>query len=202
MTFSLIRFLREPADAAPALCELCALPLREEYRHGHLVDTVDRRLMCICHACSLLFNASPGGGSRFKVTPERYARIPSPVFSDAEWEALGIPIGLAFFFENGESGQLSGFYPSAAGATECLLPLDAWQEIQRREPLTATMQPDVEGVLVYRPRDGEARAYLVPINACYELVGLVRAKWSGITGGDEVHQAVEDFFDGIEQRSQ
>jgi hypothetical protein len=38
----------------------------------------------------------------------------------------------------------------------------------------------------------------VPIDACYELTGLVRSKWEGIGGGDGVEEAIGTFFDRIE----
>ena len=196
MTFSLTKLMREPRPALRSVCELCALPLEEA--HGHVVDATDRRLLCSCYACSLLFAAPGAARGRFKMVPKRYAKIPSPLFSDAQWEALGIPIGLAFFFENSESGRVVAFYPGAAGATESQLPLDAWQELREREPLVASMQPDVEAALVYRSRGEEPRAFVVPIDACYELVGMVRSKWSGISGGDEVERGIGRFFEKIE----
>lgn len=182
-------------SAKEALCELCATPLDEP--HGHVVDVADRRLLCACRACSTLFFAPGAGIGRFKGVPSHYETISAPLFSDAQWDALGIPIGLAFFFKSSASGQVSAFYPGPAGATESLLPLDAWGDLARREPLVAELNEDVEAVLVYRRRDAAARAYVVPIDACYELAGLVRTKWSGI-GGGEVDTEIERFFERIE----
>ncbi len=150
---------------------------------------------------ALLFVGSGTARGRFKGVPKRYAAIPAPLFSEAQWEALGIPIGLAFFFENGQSGHVAAFYPGPAGSTESQLPLDAWTELREREPLIAQMEHDVEAVLVYRPRGGPAQSYLVPIDACYELAGIVRSKWTGIHGGDELHQAIEQFFARIAERT-
>ncbi len=187
-------------NAQEPRCELCAGPLEEA--HGHAVDTADRRLLCTCYACSLLFAAPGAARGRFKIVPKRYAVIPAPLFSDAQWDALGIPIGLAFFFESSKTQHIIAFYPGPAGATESLLPLEPWEALREREPLIASLQPDVEGVLVYRPRnDGHAQSYVVPIDVCYELVGLVRTKWSGISGGDEVHQAIDEFFARIAERA-
>jgi hypothetical protein len=183
-----------------ARCELCAGPLEEP--HGHVVDTTDRRLLCTCYACTLLFAAPGAAQGRFRIVPKRYAVIPAPLFSEAQWDALGIPIGLAFFFENSSSKRIIAFYPGPGGATESLLPLDAWQTLREREPLIASLQSDVEAVLVYRPKhDGGAQSYVVPIDVCYELVGLVRTKWSGIQGGDDVQTAIEEFFTRIAQRA-
>ena len=187
-------------NAQQPRCELCAGPLEEA--HGHVVDTADRRILCSCYACSLLFAAPGAARGRFKIIPKRYAGIPAPLFSEAQWEVLGIPIGLAFFFESSKTQHIIAFYPGPAGATESLLPLEAWEALREREPLVASLQPDVEGVLVYRPKnEGRAQCYVVPIDVCYELVGLVRTKWSGIHGGDDLHQAIDDFFTRIAERA-
>lgn len=201
MTFSLTKLLRDtrPAARGHGQCELCAAPLDQE--HGHVVDTADRRLLCTCYPCNVLFTAPGAAHGRFKSVGRRYAQIPAPLFSEAQWEALGIPIGLAFFFENSETQRVIAFYPGPAGATESQLPLDAWHELREREALIASMQPDIEAALVYRPRGAQACSYVVPIDACYELVGLVRSKWSGIHGGDEVHDAIERFFARIAERA-
>jgi hypothetical protein len=199
MTFSLTKLLREPASSPRLHCELCAMPLEE--LHGHVVDTTDRRMLCTCYACGLLFTAPGAARGRFKVVPKRYAKVPSPLFSEAQWEALGIPIGLAFFFENSANGRIIAFYPGPAGATESQLPLDAWQQLRASEPLIDSMEPDVEAALVYRPRGEAARAYVVPIDACYELAGIVRSAWSGIQGGDEVREAIDAFFARLEDKA-
>jgi hypothetical protein len=38
---------------------------------------------------------------------------------------------------------------------------------------------------------------ILPIDQCYGLVGLVRARWTGISGGDALREAVPEFFDRI-----
>jgi hypothetical protein len=44
-------------------------------------------------------------------------------------------------------------------------------------------------------------AYLVPIDACYELVGQLRQLWRGFDGGREAHQAMDAFFDDIRAKA-
>ncbi len=63
------------------------------------------------------------------------------------------------------------------------------------DPLLQELTPDVEAVLLRRVDDG-FECYLVPIDACYELVGLVRQYWEGFAGGEEVWQRIDDFFTG------
>ena len=113
--------------------------------------------------------------------------------SDAEWESLSLPINLAFFFFNTPSQKMVAMYPSPAGATESLLPLAAWSSLVRQNPLLEEMQADVEALLVNRV--GEKRDYfLAPIDKCFELVGTIRMHWRGLSGGEEVWRAIDEFF--------
>ena len=107
---------------------------------------------------------------------------------------------MAFFFRNSRSGEVSGFYPSPAGATESLLPLDAWTQVEAANPVLATLQPDVEAALLRAEPSGYV-CYVVPIDACYELVGHLRRLWRGFDGGREATDAVEAFFAGIAGRA-
>ena len=55
------------------------------------------------------------------------------------------------------------------------------------------MAADVEALLVNRV--GTKREYyLVPIDLCFELIGLIRVHWRGLSGGDKVWEEVEQFF--------
>jgi hypothetical protein len=110
-----------------------------------------------------------------------------------QWEALSIPINLAFFFFSAAANRTLAFYPSAGGATESLLDLAAWNEIAAAHPRIQQMQRDVEALLVNRLAD-PPEYYIAPIDRCYELTGIVRKQWKGFTGGDEVWKAIADFF--------
>jgi hypothetical protein len=84
-------------------------------------------------------------------------------------------------------------YPGPAGPTESLLTLDAWGAVAARNSALATMEPDVEALLVNRI--GEARDhYLAPIDRCYELCGILRMHWRGLSGGEEVWREIREFF--------
>lgn len=111
-----------------------------------------------------------------------------------------LPIQLAFFFHSTPDGRLIALYPSPAGATESTLPLDAWDGIVRDNPSLSKLEPDVEALLVNRV--GDKREYFIaPIDKCYELVGLIRVKWSGLSGGTEAWAAINGFFDELKKNS-
>ena len=107
---------------------------------------------------------------------------------------------MAFFFRNSSLGRMLAFYPSPAGATESLLSLEAWAEVVAANPVMTDLVPDVEALLVRRAGQG-FECFLVPIDACYELVGLVRMHWKGFDGGEEAWDAIDGFFDAVRERS-
>ena len=61
-------------------------------------------------------------------------------------------------------------------------------------------QPDVETFLVNRV--GKLHEYyIVPIDECFRLVGLIRLHWRGLSGGAEVWKQIGDFFADLKARS-
>jgi len=180
-------------------CELCGDGIGDD--HQHLVDTKARNLMCACRGCYLLFVSEGAGGGHYRAVPERYVAFPGFQLSPAQWDAMQIPVSVAFFFLNSELGRVAAFYPSPAGATESELPLDKWTEITAANPELGALQPDVEAFLVRaRPERGEAECYLVPVDVCYELVGHLRRLWRGFDGGSEAREQLDSFFAMVRAR--
>jgi Family of unknown function (DUF5947) len=185
------------------VCELCSEPIASEHRH--LVDLRSRTLLCACRGCFLLFESEGAGGDHFRSVPERYLAFDDFELSPAQWDSLQIPVSVAFFFLNSELERIAAFYPGPAGATESELPLDTWTDLVAANRQLSTMEPDVEALLVRAASDrGErdAECYIVPIDACYELVGHLRMLWRGFDGGSEANKKLDDFFADIEARAQ
>ena len=65
--------------------------------------------------------------------------------------------------------------------------------------LAAELTPDVEALLVRRG-DG-AECHLVPIDACYELVGPGAAAVARLRRRPEAWQAIDAFFDELRERA-
>jgi hypothetical protein len=186
------------AAVAADRCELCAEPIPAEHRH--LLDLGARRILCTCRACVLLFDGRAARSGHYRRIPERVRRLEDFRLAEDAWAALGIPVGLAFFFESSAAGRVVAFYPGPAGVTESLLELEAWREIAAANPALRELEPDVEALLVNRARD--AREYwLVPIDVCYALAGLIRTSWRGLSGGD-VWSRIDGFFDELRRRAQ
>jgi hypothetical protein len=181
-------------------CELCSVDLRPD--HPHLIELAQRKLLCACDACALLFS---GPASKYKRVPRRILALPHFHLTDAEWNGLMVPINMAFFFTNSLERRVIAMYPSPAGATESLLALESWNEIVSRNPALNGMEPDVEALLVnrlgYSRNYSAPEYYLLPIDECYKLVGLIRAHWKGLSGGAEVWQQIAEFFKTVKQRA-
>jgi hypothetical protein len=191
---ALRRFAR-PA-AAVERCELCSAALAPD--HQHLVAPANRQLLCACDPCAILFSSQ--GGTKYRRVPRRVRFLTDLRLSDAQWDSLLIPIGLAFFFHSSSTKKVVAIYPSPAGPTESLLDLSAGEDLVRDNPILKEMEPDTEALLVNR--GGNLRAYyLVPIDECYKLVGLIRAHWRGLSGGTVVRAEIDQFFATLQKRS-
>ncbi len=186
-----------PQQRAPA-CEMCGVAYGD--RHSHVVGLDTRALMCTCRPCALLFSSPAAGGGRYRAVPERYLSFPDGTLNRAHWDALDIPVGVAFVFRNSALGRLVACYPSPAGATESELSPDAWSELLEADPTMGTVADDVEGVLM-RITGQDVSCHVVPIDRCYELVGHLRQNWRGFDGGREAHDVIEAFFAEIQSRS-
>lgn len=166
------RFLRPRAER----CEYCSQPLGSSHQHVLVRET--GQVECACRACYLLFTS--GTGDRLSI-PERYARV----HDLSGLTQLDVPVGVVFFQKS--RGTLRALYPGPAGATESLLP------VSLENSALETMEPEVEALLVRRDE-----AYLVPIDACYQLVGMIKKSWHGFTAEPRV---VEEFFGQLRERA-
>lgn len=177
-------------------CDLCSLEVASE--HQHLFEPKKRQLHCACDACAILF--SNQGDGRYSRVPRRVTFLPGFRMTDLQWNSLMLPIQLAFFFNSSLDERVIALYPSPAGATESLLALDAWADIVTENPNLQAMRADVEALLVNRVRENR-EYFIAPIDKCYELVGLIRAKWTGLSGGTEVWRNIDKFFSLLKERS-
>ncbi|MBF6213284.1 hypothetical protein IU433_24440 [Nocardia puris] len=188
-----------PPLAVEERCEMCADPIGAA--HSHVVNLEGRQLMCVCRMCYLLFT-DQNAELRYRAVPDRYVSFPDCVITQDEWDALQIPVGLAFFFTNSALGRTVVFYPGPAGATESELPLDGWHAILARHPELDILADDVEALLIRMPeRGGEGACLLLPIDACYEFVGRMRLLWRGFDGGAEARAYLADFFASMSARA-
>jgi hypothetical protein len=194
---TLRRFAVARTEPVLERCDLCSIGLPPEHRH--LLELATHKILCSCDACGLRFENVLDG--KFKLIPRDVRSLPGFQLSDAQWEDLALPIDLAFLFYSTPAKRMMALYPSPAGATESLLSLAAWDSLVAENPALAGMQPDVEALLVNRV--GERRLYyLAPIDVCFELVGLMRTHWRGLSGGEEVWREIEAFYTRLAEKAQ
>lgn len=186
---------RRPQAVVAERCELCNVGL--DPMHPHLLRRTERQIVCSCDACAMLFDGRLDA-ALIRI-PRRIRTLIGFQLGDLEWEALMLPINLAFFYQDTSAGKIVAMYPSAAGAVESQLTLEGWNEIAEEHPALASMEPDVETFLVNRI--GSAREYyIVPIDECFRLIGIIRLHWRGLSGGVEVWKEVNGFFAHLRAR--
>jgi hypothetical protein len=185
----------QPEPTPYQRCEMCGAPVADE--HQHVVNVASRSLLCTCRACYLLF-FHDDAELAYRAVPDRYLSFPD--LAAPVWDELELPVGTAFLFRNSALDRVVAFYPGPAGATESELPLEAWDRVVAAAPGLTTLRPDVEALLV-RAVDQRVEAFLVPIDACYELVGHLRTLWRGFDGGQDVRLRLDQFFDHVRARS-
>jgi hypothetical protein len=196
-----IRSNRPAPEPAGERCEMCNESIADE--HQHVVNVAGRQLMCVCRACYLLFTDADAD-LRYRAVPDRYLAFGDFALDRLAWEALQIPVGVAFFFTNSALGRTVAFYPGPAGATESELDLDAWNALRAADARVDLLADDVEALLVRVPEDqenAEPQTYLVPIDACYEFVGRLRMLWRGFDGGQQAREFIDGFFAQIAERA-
>lgn len=196
--FRTLRKLAAEKTTATAVetCELCRVTITPWHRH--LLEMANRQIACACDACALRFQDVVGGN--YKLIPRDVRALPDFHLSDGQWDSLAVPINLAFFCYSTPAARMVAMYPSPAGATESLLPLDTWEMLVAENPQLASMEPDVEALLLNRVK-AERSYYLAPIDTCYRLVGLIRIHWRGLSGGNKVWQEIEMFFAELEKKA-
>jgi hypothetical protein len=187
--------------AAVERCEMCSRELAPE--HDHLVEPANRKLICACGACAILFEGQ--AATKYKRVPRRVLFLQDFQLTDGQWDGLMVPIELAFFFRSSPHGKVIALYPSPAGPTESLLSLETWDDIEQANPVLKGMEADVTALVVnrvgYARGAAPAEYYLMPIDECYKLVGLIRTHWRGLSGGTEVWREIGAFFAMLKKRA-
>jgi hypothetical protein len=181
-------------SAAQERCDICHAPVPDDHRH--LLHLTERRIVCSCEACWALHS----GDAEYRPTGMRTLWLEGFDCDEEMWGLFQIPIGLAFFMRSTVTGGIVAFYPSPAGATESELALEPWEALVERNPVLADLDTDAEALVANRLTE-PAQYVIAPIDDCYALVGLIKSRWEGISGGDAIAQAVPQFFAAMRARA-
>jgi hypothetical protein len=181
-------------ESSTATCELCPIGIGEDHRH--LLHLLERRIVCVCETCWSMRSGDP----EFRPPGSRTLWLEDFAMADEIWSAFQIPIGLAFLMRSSVSRGVVALYPSPVGATESELELTAWDALCEANPVLDQMEPDAEALIVNRTAD-EHQYAIVPVDQCYRMVGLIKSRWEGISGGRGVEEAVGEFFERVRERA-
>ncbi len=64
-------------------------------------------------------------------------------------------------------------------------------------PILDRLEPDAEALVIDRTVDSPHVYAIVPVDQAYKLVGLVKERWEGISGGRGVQEAVAEYFEAL-----
>jgi hypothetical protein len=189
---------RQPQPRAGSVqhCDLCSDELAE--RHQHILNTATGTLSCACPACGVLFDHQAAGGGHYRLIRSRPRQLGEFVLDEALWAQFGIPVGLAFFVHSAENDRVTAFYPNPVGTMRATIEDDSWRSLTGANPRLSAMDSDVEALLIDRLHATTA-AWLLPVDECYRLAGLLRTHWRGFNGGSEVWRQVERFLADLGQ---
>jgi len=171
-------------------CDLCGRTVPDDHRH--LLNLEERQILCSCEGCWALRSGDP----EFAPVGNRTVWIDDFDMPGDVWASFGIPIGLAFFMFSSVTECIVAMYPSPAGATESELHFSDWSRLVERNPALVTLERDGEALVVNRMREPHAHV-IVPIDRAYELVGLIKLHWEGISGGSGLERAVDLYFEAL-----
>ena len=195
---SLIGTLRKIATPPPGVeverCNFCGTNLPADHRH--LVDLSAMKFICTCEMC-IITNAENG---KYKPLPQRYLHLEDFNMSDSLWSDFLIPVNMAFFVNSTAKQGTVAYYPAPTGATESKLKMEAWNNLLEVNPVLKELNDDLEALLVNRLGD-KGQYFIVPIDSCYKLIGMIRIAWKGIFGGKEVNDIIDKFFDELKDKS-
>ena len=195
---SLISKLRKIATPLPEedveKCDFCGRVLSPDHRH--LVDLSAMKFMCTCEMC-MITKAEYG---IYKPLPQRFLKLEDFEMSDALWSDFLIPVNMAFFVASSSRNGTVAYYPAPTGATESKLKMEPWYQLVKLNPLLSGLTTDLEALLVNR-LDATGQYYIVPIDSCYKLIGMIRIAWKGIFGGKEVNDIITQFFSELKEKS-
>ena len=174
--------LRKPLETAPGeRCDFCAKPVAPQ--HSHLIDLKARRIMCGCRPCALTFEPDGAARGRFKLVPERFARID-------DLRARRRDVGCAansdrarvLFSQFGRRERLRRSIPGRPVLRNRNCRSMPGKPIAERHPVLSTLRADVEAILLAAACATATDCFIVPIDAAYELVGfdphdVARLRW-------------------------
>ncbi|HKJ89394.1 MAG TPA: DUF5947 family protein [Gammaproteobacteria bacterium] len=181
-------------EAVTLACELCGAPMARA--HPHLLDTREDEVVCACPACAEHAGNRPR--SHYRPLPSQAEVLSRLEVTGADWAALEVPIGLAFFLRREAGAPVVALYPGPTGLTESHPDPESWAGIETRNPGLRDMAPGTEAAVISM-LDDRPRAFRLPADRCYALAGEIRSRWDGLGGGAGTWARVRGFLDQLDR---
>lgn len=188
--FALHRFIAklETTRSMAEQCEMCAAPLAGEQRH--LLDLAHHTFLSICTACALAFGPRGANAGLYRLIPTRRLALLDFQATDELWAG---PVTMICLLRNSETGSVLAVYLDPSGVRESVFDLDCWKTLRTANPLLESLEPDVEALLLQRVGPAPA-SYIVPIDTCARLIGLLKNRQRNQVSRQEIWRAVGAFF--------
>ncbi|OLZ11328.1 DUF5947 family protein [Sulfobacillus thermosulfidooxidans] len=177
------------------VCEVCNR-LIPQTGHRHLLRLQTGQVVCACQHCALLFDAP--GQSQYQSIPTRIISLGRAMLDMEFWDRISSPVHLVGIVKR-RGGQAEIFYPSPAGAVSGGPISREFLTLPLQEALD-TMSDEVE-VLLFADLSGMTEGFLIPLDRFYELIGLLRLNWQGLSGGNDVSRRIRQFFDQLARQA-
>lgn len=167
---------------------MCAAPLEGGQRH--LLDLAHHTFLSICTACALAFGPRGANADLYRLIPTRHLALLDFQATDDLWTGL---VKVICLLRTSETGRVLAMYLDPPGVRESVFDLDRWKRLRTANPLLESLEPDAETLLLQRIGPAPA-AYIVPIDTCARLIGLLEGRRRNQEGEQEIWQAVGAFF--------
>ncbi|WP_053960305.1 DUF5947 family protein [Sulfobacillus thermosulfidooxidans] len=185
----------EPVKGEDEVCEVCNR-LIPAHDHRHLLRLQTAQVVCACPHCALLFDAP--GQNQYQTIPTRIKKLDRAILGQDFWDVMKVPVHLVGIIKR-RGGQAEIFYPSPAGAVSGG-PISQGFLTPSLQQALGSVSDEVE-VLLIADLAGMSEGFLIPLDRFYELIGLLRLSWQGLSGGNEVSRRIHQFFDQLAQQA-
>ena len=181
-------------------CELCGTGLAPE--HSHVLRIANRQLVCACDPCALLF--ADASAATYKRVSRRITELGDFALTDEQWEALLIPIDLAFFLHSSPARTNRRRLSKPAGPTESLLTsrpgttsLESIRVCARSSSTWRRFSSTASGVARSPAAAGPSLSRSTSATGWLGDAEVLH----GISGGTVVWNEIAAFFAGLEARA-
>ena len=129
----------------------------------------------------------------YRLIPTRHLALLDFQVTGELWTGPGQSRKIVYLLRSSEARCVLAVYLDPAGIQESVLDLESWKMLLTRNPLLDSLEPDVEVLLINRMEQAPA-CFIVPIDTCSRLTGLLTARLRGMESSRKLWRAIDAFF--------